>query len=221
MIEIEGRTGESVRTLLPRGGLPYRVGASACPCESASFSQAPDPTALPPFCDSWIAGRHDIPRIMKQHPSPARSLAALAGIALLTFSASLTGMIVPPGAWYASLAKPEWNPPSWVFGPVWTMLYLMMAVAAWLVWKRDGWRWPLRLYLVQLALNAAWTPIFFGAREIGWALVAIIALWFAILSTLLAFLRVSKPAGSMFVPYLAWVSFATFLNYTLWRMNPG
>jgi len=143
----------------------------------------------------------------------------LAGSILLTFCAPLAGMASPPGEWYATLAKPEWNPPAWIFGPVWTLLYMLMAVAAWLVWKRNGWQRPLWLYLVQLALNAAWTPVFFGANQIGWAFVEIIALWAAILVTMLAFLRVSKAAGWMLVPYLAWVSFAAFLNFSLWRLN--
>ncbi len=158
---------------------------------------------------------------MKSSPTPGRSVLALAGLTLVTFCAPLAGMISPPGDWYASLNKPGWNPPSWVFGPVWTALYLMMAGSAWLVWRRDGWRRPLWLYFTQLALNAAWTPVFFGAREIGWALVLIVVLWLAILVTLLSFLRVSRVAGGMLLPYLAWVSFAAFLNFTLWRMNPG
>jgi tryptophan-rich sensory protein len=104
---------------------------------------------------------------------------------------------------------------------VWTALYLTMAVAAWLVWRQLGWCRVLWIYLAQLLLNAAWTPIFFGAKEIGWAFAVIVALWIAILVTVLAFLRVNKAAGWMLVPYLAWVSFAAFLNFTLWRMNPG
>ena len=143
----------------------------------------------------------------------------LIGFMGVTFCAPAIGVLSVPGVWYASLNKPAWNPPSWIFGPVWTFLYLMMAVAAWLVWKRDGWKLPVWLYLVQLALNAAWTPIFFGAHELGWALAEIIALWFAILVTMLAFLSVSRVAGLMLAPYLAWVTFATFLNFTLWRMN--
>lgn len=155
-------------------------------------------------------------------PSTAlRNIPALAGFVIITFCAPLAGMISPPGDWYASLAKPSWNPPSWIFGPVWTTLYLMMAVAAWLVWKREGWRKPLWFYFVQLALNAAWTPVFFGLHQIGWALVEIILLWFAILITLRKFLPVSKPAACLLLPYLAWVSFAAFLNFTLWRMNSG
>jgi translocator protein len=158
---------------------------------------------------------------VKPSPTPARSLLALTGFILITFCAPLAGMFSPPGDWYASLAKPSWNPPGWIFGPVWTVLYLAMSVAAWLVWRRLGWCRPLWIYLAQLLLNAAWTPIFFGAREIGWAFAAIVALWAAVLFTVAAFLRVSKTAGWMLVPYLAWVSFAAALNFTLWRMNPG
>lgn len=169
----------------------------------------------------WIAIAGRLRHLMHQQPSPARSVPALAAFVIVTFGAPLAGIFAPPGDWYASLTKPEWNPPSWIFGPVWTALYLMMAIAAWLVWKRDGWRRAIGLYFLQLALNAAWTPIFFGAHELGWALVEIVALWFAILFTMLAFLRVSKPAGWMLVPYLAWVSFAAMLNFTLWRMNTG
>lgn len=153
--------------------------------------------------------------------SPARGILALAGFVLLTFCAPLAGMFSPPGEWYASLVKPEWNPPSWVFGPVWTFLYLLMAFSAWWVWKRDGWHLPLWLYLTQLVFNALWTPVFFGAREPGWAFAVIVALWTGILLTLLSFLRVRKAAGLMMLPYLSWVTFAAFLNFTLWRMNPG
>lgn len=143
----------------------------------------------------------------------------LFGFIGLTFCAPAVGALTLPGEWYASLNKPSWNPPSWIFGPVWTLLYLLMAVAAWRVWKREGWKLAIWLYLVQLALNAAWTPIFFGAHTLGWALAEIILLWLAITLTMRAFLRVSKVAGLMLVPYLAWVTFAAFLNFTLWRMN--
>jgi benzodiazapine receptor len=156
------------------------------------------------------------------HPlSHTRSLLALVGFILITFCAPLAGMFSLPGAWYMALSKPSWNPPAWIFGPAWTLLYTLMAIAAWLVWKRDGWRRPLVLYFVQLVLNAAWTPIFFGAHELGWAFAVIIALWLAIGFTMLTFLRVSKAAAYLLMPYLAWVSFAAFLNFTLWRLNPG
>lgn len=152
--------------------------------------------------------------------STAASLAVLGGFILITFLAPVFGAFSPPGAWYQSLVKPSWNPPAWIFGPVWTSLYLMMATAAWMVWKRIGRGPVLSLYFVQLALNAAWTPMFFGAHEIGAALVIIGCLWGAIFKTLQAFLSVHRPAGLLLVPYLAWVSFATFLNFTLWRLNP-
>jgi tryptophan-rich sensory protein len=89
------------------------------------------------------------------------------------------------------------------------------------VWKRVGFSRPLGLYFVQLALNAAWTPIFFGAHQLGWALAEIVLLWSAILATLLSFRRVNRAAGWLFVPYLAWVTFATALNFTLWKLNPA
>ena len=158
---------------------------------------------------------------MKQPPSAIRSALALGGFIVITFCAPLAGMLSLPGVWYAALTKPLWNPPTWIFGPAWTLLYALMAIAAWLIWKHDGWRRPLRLYFVQLLLNAAWTPIFFGAHQLGWALVEIVALWIAILLTLLNFHRANKTAGWLLVPYLAWVTFAAFLNFTLWRMNPG
>ncbi len=158
---------------------------------------------------------------MSKSTSALRPASALVGFTIVTFCAPLLGMFSMPGAWYAALNKPEWNPPPWIFGPVWTLLYLVMALAAWLVWKRDGWQRALKLYFIQLALNAAWTPIFFGAHELGWALVEITLLWSAILLTMFSFFRISRAAGWMLVPYLTWVTFATFLNFTLWRMNPA
>lgn len=148
-----------------------------------------------------------------------RHFIALAAFILLTFLAPAAGAFTPPGEWYQSLAKPTWNPPSWLFGPVWTALYLMMATAAWTVWRRVGWSREMMLYIVQLALNAAWTPLFFGAHQIGAALLVIISLWIAIFITQRAFGAVSRPAGLLLIPYLAWVSFATVLNFTLWRLN--
>lgn len=124
--------------------------------------------------------------------------------------------------WYRTVIKPAWNPPDSVFGPVWTTLYLMMAIAAWLVWKPAGLRAaaaPLTLFAVQLVLNSAWSWIFFGLHEVGWAFVEIVTLWLAIIATLVAFLRRSRLAGWLLAPYLAWVSFACVLNYTIWRLN--
>ena len=154
--------------------------------------------------------------------SVGRSLTALAGWLLLTFSASATAVFVSTGGWYAELAKPAWNPPGWVFGPVWTVLYAMMAVAAWRVWLHGGWakqKAALGLFVVQWALNALWTPLFFGLQQPGWALAEILVLLAAILATLRAFWRVDRSAGLLLLPYAAWVAFATVLNWAIWRLN--
>jgi translocator protein len=157
---------------------------------------------------------------MSTSSSKKRSGLALVGFLVITFAApAVSAFIDMPGAWYVALNKPAWNPPAWLFGPVWTLLYTLMAVAAWLVWKRAGFAKPLMFYFAQLALNAAWTPIFFSAHRLGGALVVIVALWLAILMTWVSFRRVNRTAGWLFVPYLAWVSFATYLNFTLWRLN--
>lgn len=158
---------------------------------------------------------------MSRPPSPPRQVLALAGFIVVTCCAPLLGIFAKPDLWYAALDKPSWNPPGWIFGPVWSLLYLMMAVAAWLVWRRIGWQRALWLYFIQLALNAAWTPIFFGAHDLAWALVEIVFMWVAILITMFSFFHASKLAGWMLAPYLVWVTFAAFLNFTLWRMNPS
>jgi len=126
--------------------------------------------------------------------------------------------------WYQTLVKPSWNPPNYVFGPVWTVLYVMMAVAAWLVWKPGGFRLaaiPLALFAVQLGLNIAWSWIFFGMHQTGWAFVEILVLWLAIAATAVAMFRHSGIAAWLLLPYLGWVTFAAVLNFTIWRLNPG
>lgn len=142
---------------------------------------------------------------------------------LIAFAAAVPGAVSPPGEWYASIAKPEWTPPGWVFPVVWTTLYVCMGTAAWLVQRAgrvDGRaRGPLALFVLQLALNAAWSPVFFGMHAIGVALILIVVLWFAIAATTVAFRKVSAPAAMLFVPYLAWVSLATVLNFQIWRLN--
>lgn len=151
-----------------------------------------------------------------------RSALALAGWVLVCFAAAAMGGLFMPDEWYASLKKPSWNPPGWIFGPVWTGLYSTMAVAAWLVWKRGGFaaqRRALTLFLVQLALNAAWTPLFFGLHQPGLAFAEIVLLGLAIAATLSAFRGVSRAAAWLLAPYLAWVSFAAVLNWSLWRLN--
>ena len=152
-----------------------------------------------------------------------KNIVALVIFLAVTFVAPALGAFSPPGEWYASLNKPAWNPPSWIFGPVWTALYTMMAGAAWLVWRRGGWTTPRRalsLYFVQLALNAAWTPIFFGLKMPGIAFGEILLLFTAIIATALAFRRASTLAAMLLAPYATWVGFASFLNFTLWRLNP-
>ena len=127
-----------------------------------------------------------------------------------------------PGGWYAGLRKPSWNPPAWLFGPAWTALYVSMAVAAWMVWRLGGWPahpLALGLFLAQLAFNALWSPLFFRLHRVGWALADCVLLWFSLAATLVAFWRASPAAGVLLVPYLGWVSFATVLNFTIWRSN--
>jgi len=175
---------------------------------------------IPPVYRTRVAGGVN-GAAMGESSSPPRTGLALAGFIVITFCAPLFGAAAMPGVWYAALHRPSWNPPAWIFGPAWTLLYTLMAVAAWLVWKQARWRRPLILYFVQLALNAAWTPIFFGAHQLGWALAEIAAMWLAILLTMTGIHRVSKAAGWLFASYLAWVTFATVLNFTLWRLNPG
>lgn len=124
--------------------------------------------------------------------------------------------------WYRTINKPAWNPPDSIFGPVWTALYLMMAAAAWLVWKQGGLgaaARPLGLFSFQLLLNSVWSWIFFAMHQPGWAFVEIVVLWLAIVATLFAFFRRSPAAGWLLVPYLAWVSFASVLNFTIWQLN--
>ncbi len=124
--------------------------------------------------------------------------------------------------WYLEIAKPTWTPPSWVFGPVWTILYVLMGVSAWLVWRAAPWpnaRVALTLFGVQLVLNTAWSILFFGAQNPGLAFLEILLLWCAIVATIVTFWRHSKTASVMLAPYLCWSSFAAFLNYAIWQMN--
>ena len=141
----------------------------------------------------------------------------LVGLGVAATSSSLSD-------WYLTLKKPAWNPPAWLFGPVWTVLYLMMGVSSWLVW-REGPRHPagvkqaLIWYAVQLGLNALWSIFFFGMRQIGVALVDIIALWLTLLITIIKFWRIRPAAGWLMTPYLLWVTFATALNSAIWWLN--
>ena len=124
--------------------------------------------------------------------------------------------------WYPTIHKPSWTPPAWVFAPVWTLLFVLMAVSAWLVWDRAGVRAARRglaLFLAQLALNAGWSGLFFAMRRPDLAFAEIIILWLAIAATLVSFGRVSGAAAALLAPYLLWVTYATALNGTIWWMN--
>lgn len=125
--------------------------------------------------------------------------------------------------WYADLAKPDFTPPDWVFGPVWTLLYVLMAIAAWRVWRTadsDTARGPLTLFALQLALTLGWIVVFFGLLKIGAAVATLVVLDVGVIVTTLAFRTVDRIAALLMVPYLAWVGFATVLNIAIWRLNP-
>lgn len=154
----------------------------------------------------------------------SKSALGLIGWFLVTFAAAWIGSRFMPGEWYASLAKPAWTPPNAVFAPVWTVLYVLMAVAAWLVWRRAGFSragTALVLFVVQLCLNALWSYSFFGLERVDIAFVDIVALWVLILVVIVLFWRVDRRAGALMVPYLLWVGFASYLNLELWRLNGG
>jgi len=141
---------------------------------------------------------------------------------VISLAAGMIGSRFMPGAWYEGLAKPTWNPPNQVFAPVWTILYILMGVAAWMVWTsgdRIGIKLPIAVFIVQLAFNSLWSYLFFGLQRPDLAFFEIIVLWILICVTLILFWRISKPAGALLIPYLLWVSFATALNYQLWRLN--
>jgi translocator protein len=142
---------------------------------------------------------------------------------LVSLLPGFAGSRFQPGDWYDSLIKPSFNPPAWVFAPVWTALYVLMGVAAWLVWKESGFagaRAALVLFLVQLVLNGLWSYLFFGLHSPFAAFLEIVVLWALILLTTVLFWRVRPLAGIMMLPYIAWVSFASVLNYSLWQLNP-
>jgi tryptophan-rich sensory protein len=154
-----------------------------------------------------------------------QSVMALAIWTLICLGAAVVGsrFTTPEiGGWYLALRKPSWNPPNWVFAPVWTLLYLSMATAAWLVWRRagiSGAKPALALFILQLALNVGWSAIFFRAHRTGLAFAEIIVLWLLILATAVAFSAVERAAAWLMAPYLGWVTFAAALNYSIWKLN--
>ena len=156
-------------------------------------------------------------------PPAATSAAVLLGLLLLCFAvAGAGGFATAEGVrtWYPTLDKPPWTPPNWLFGPVWTVLYAAMAVAAWNVWRQaEPARGALGLWALQLVLNAGWSPLFFGLQRLDLALVDIAALWLAIAATIAAFWTHSRLSAGLLVPYLVWVSYAGALNFRLWQLN--
>lgn len=152
-------------------------------------------------------------------------LQAIVAIVICQLAGIIGSLFTTPAipTWYAGLAKPALNPPSWVFGPVWTFLYALMGIAAFLVWKQ-GWKRSevkiaLGLFAFQLALNTLWSILFFGLENPAAGLIDIVLMWLAIVATIIAFARVSKTAAWLMLPYLAWVSFATYLNFSIWQLN--
>lgn len=144
----------------------------------------------------------------------------------LCYLVAWAGAQVSPGiassAWYDALNKPDWNPPNWIFGPVWTLLYTLMGIAAWRVWNKFGFqlaRPALIFFLVQLGLNGLWSQLFFGLQSPGWAFIEIFILLAAIIITTYLFSKKDKWAYSLMIPYILWVSFATCLNGTIWWIN--
>ena len=155
---------------------------------------------------------------------PPGAWALIGLIVLIAAGGSAMGFLFAPNDWYRDLLKPTWNPPAWLFGPVWSTLYAMMAIALWLILRDRSAAPKLRsqalwLFAAQYALNLAWTPLFFGLCSAGAAFLEICALWIVLLWTALTFGRIRPLAGYLLAPYLLWVSFALVLNGTIWLMN--
>jgi len=138
----------------------------------------------------------------------------------LVFVAASSGAVFKPGDWYDALQKPSWNPPNWVFPVVWTILYIMIAIAGVLVWRAEGFGVAMMFWGAQLVLNALWSALFFGMRRMDWAFYEVSFLWLCVVGFIVTAWPVSQTAALLFVPYLAWVTTAATLNRTVWRMNP-
>ncbi|MES2694650.1 MAG: TspO/MBR family protein [Verrucomicrobiota bacterium] len=159
-------------------------------------------------------------------PSTRQQVVGFVGWLALSFATAAIGAraSIAAAPFYQALTRPSWGPPAAVFGPVWSVLYLTMAIAAWLVWRERGFaasRAALWLFILQLAANALWSWLFFAWHRGAWAFAEILVLWVLILCTVMAFWRVRRAAGILLLPYLAWVSFATALCFSVWRLNPG
>ncbi|ADE16093.1 TspO/MBR family protein [Nitrosococcus halophilus Nc 4] len=151
-----------------------------------------------------------------------KSVAVLVLFLVAAFGAAAFGALFPPGSWYEQLVKPPWTPPNWVFAPVWTLLYVLMGVSGWLVWRRAGFSAApaaFSAFALQLVLNGTWSWLFFGLHRPGIAFGEILLLWMAILVTIFLFWKKTWLAGAILLPYLVWVSFAAVLNWKLWQLN--
>lgn len=154
-----------------------------------------------------------------------RQIVGFVGWLVVTAAAAGIGGYASANApdFYGSLVRPAWAPPAWLFGPVWSVLYLLMAIAAWLVWRVGGFRGApaaLSLYLIQLVLNALWTWLFFTWRQGALSFAEIVLLWILIVATIVAFWRIRPVAALLLVPYAAWTTYATALTFAIWRLNP-
>lgn len=165
---------------------------------------------------------------MRHSPTPSitRQLAALVTWLAVTFATAAIGAVASASAgdFYAELTRPAWAPPAWLFGPVWTVLYALMGLSAWLVWRTCDLRQALSAYVVfltQLSANALWSWVFFSWHQGAMAFVEILILWGLIMATIVAFWRLHVTAALLMLPYLAWVTFAAVLNFSLWQLNPG
>jgi benzodiazapine receptor len=151
------------------------------------------------------------------------SLVALAVFVLANLAAASSGAFFRPGEWYAALAKPPWTPPNWAFPVVWSILFVLNAVAGWLIWMAAGAgaALPLAAYAVSLLINASWSATFFGARRMGLGFAVVITLWLSIAAVMALFAPVSPLAAGLIAPYLVWVTIASALNLRVWQLNPA
>jgi tryptophan-rich sensory protein len=161
---------------------------------------------------------------MSRIPTSTQILGLIAWLALTLATGAIGGLAsVNAASFYGQLIQPAWAPPAWLFGPVWSVLYLLMGISAWLVWRAHGFRGAraaLTIFVAQLLANALWSWLFFAWRQGGLAFAEVLVLWLLIAATVVAFWRLHRLAALLLVPYLAWVSFATALNFALWRLNP-
>lgn len=160
--------------------------------------------------------------IMKMKPVIKLILSILFTLGIGT----LGGLFTAPeiGGWYATLQKPSFQPPNWLFGPVWSLLYTLMGISLYMVWKQpssDRRNKALTIFIIQFVLNFSWSIIFFNQHQVGWALVEIVVMWVCILLTIIRFYQIKPAAAWLLVPYILWVSFATALNAAIWKLNPA